>query len=219
MSEPSPAAGGDPGGEKPQQVAHNPTSARVPERVARGVVATGALIYFGQNEFVLDFIQVIARPAHLAARVIMAPPVAEGFLAVLRENLGRYTAAHGTPHTLPKNPQERPRTPAEIYDDLKVSDEQLSGVYITGALVGHTPAEFGIDFITSFFPTAVVSARVYMAAPRVPLLIETLSGLVAQYHKQREAAAKSAPQPPGQNPPGGYGTAPGVPGFPTPPAN
>src|SRR5206468_159387 len=140
---------------------------------------------------------------------------AEAFLNVLRENLGRYTATHGVPHALPKAPQERPRTPAEIYDDIKVSDEQLTGVYTTAVLVGHTPAEFGLDFITSFFPHAVVSARVYMSAQRIPPLIESLSGLIAQFHKQREAA-KGA-MPPGSGPPqgGGYGTAPGVPGFPT----
>jgi hypothetical protein len=61
----------------------------------------------------------------------------------------------------------------------------------------------------------------------VPQLIETLGGLVTQYKKQHAKAAgpqAGGPNPglgnPQQNPgggPGNYGTAPGVPGFPTPP--
>jgi hypothetical protein len=200
-----------------QRLAHNPTSARVPERVARGVTATGFLAFFGPNEFVVDFLQFIARPAHLVARVVMSPVVAEQFLHVLRENLGHYQSQFGPPPTFPKPPGERPRAAQEIYDDLKISDDVLTGVYANTVMVGHTPAEFGIDFITSFIPHAAVSARIYIAAPRVPQLIDTLAGLLAQY-KRQHAAAMGGPQiPPGPPGPLNYGTAPGVPGFPTPP--
>jgi hypothetical protein len=188
-------------------------SARVPEKISRGIVATGFLAYFGPNEFVIDFLQVIARPPHLAARVILPPAVAEQFLNVLRENLGRYAAQFGPPPTLPKNTGEKPRSAQEIYDDLKIPDDLLAGSYCNAVMVGHTPAEFGIDFITSFLPTAVVSSRVYMAAPRVPALVETLSNLLTQFHRQRQAAARN--QQPPHTPPG-FGTAPGIPGFPPP---
>ena len=89
----------------------------------------------------------------------------------------------------------------------------LCGSYTNAVMVGHTPAEFGIDFITSFIPTAVVSARVYLAAPRIPALIESMTNLLAQYHKQRGAGPGQPrpPQPP-QHP--GFGSAPGIPGFP-----
>ncbi|HUO07136.1 MAG TPA: DUF3467 domain-containing protein [Phycisphaerae bacterium] len=221
----TPGSGGSGKQENPgemQRIAHSPMSARVPEKVARGVLATAFLSYFGPQEFVIDFLQLIGRPPQLAARIVMTPAVAEQFIHVLKENLTRYTANYGPPPTIPKNPNDKPRTAQEIYDDLKLPDDQLSGVYANAVLVGHTPAEFGMDFITSFFPTAAVCARVYLSAPRIPQLIETLSGLVAQYHKQRSPG-------PNVNPGGGgggggqggtgYGTAPGIPGFPTPPSN
>src|ERR1043165_8351384 len=87
-----------PSGDQPiQRFAHNPTSARVPERIARGATATGFLAFFGPNEFVIDFLQFITRPAHLVARVVMSPIVAEQFLAVLRQSLGQYQTQHGNP--------------------------------------------------------------------------------------------------------------------------
>ncbi len=85
----NPSSGGGPG--PIQKIAHNPMSARVPEKVSRGVVATGFLAYFGPNEFVVDFLQFIARPPQLVARVIMPPAVAEQFVAVLRDIVGRYS--------------------------------------------------------------------------------------------------------------------------------
>jgi hypothetical protein len=186
-----------------------PMSARVPEKIARGVIATGFMASFGPNEVVIDFLQFISRPANLAARVVMTPQVMEQFLAVLRENLARYTSAFGPPPPLPKNPDDRPRPPQEIYDELKISDEQFSGTYANAVMVHHTPAEFAMDFITTFFPTAVVSSRVYLSSSRLPPLIETLSSVLAQYHRRQNPG----PPPPGQS----HGTAPGIPGFPTPP--
>lgn len=225
MNDPDQPASGPPP-DPVQKIAHNPTSARVPEKISRGVVATGFLAYFGPNEFVVDFLQFIARPPHLAARVIMPPAVAEQFVAVLRENLSRYTQQFGPPPALPKNPQDKPRGAQEVYDDLKIPDEMLSGTYCNAVMVGHTPAEFGIDFITSFIPTAVVSARVYLAAPRVVGLIDSMTGLITQFHKQRAAAGGGGAGGPGGGPgggphpprqPPGFGTAPGIPGFPDPP--
>ncbi len=216
MSDPKPTPP-PPAGDQPiQRFSHNPTSARVPDRVARGAVATGFLAFFGPNEFVIDFLQLIARPANLVTRVVMTPMVAEQLLAVLKENLGRYTAQFGQPPPMPKpNAEHKPKSPQEIYDELKIPDEVLSGVYANTVMVGHTPAEFGIDFITSFIPHASVAARVYVAAPRIPQLIETLSGLITQFHRQRaeQSSAGGKETPPRH----GFGTAPGIPGFPTPP--
>jgi hypothetical protein len=203
-------------GSNPQS---KPVSARVPEKIARGVVATGFMASFGPNEVVLDFLQFISRPAHLAARVVMTPVVMEQFLAVLRENLGRYTNTFGPPPVLPKHPDDRPRTAQEIYDELKVTDEQLCGVYANAVLVHHTPAEFAMDFITTFFPNAVVSARVYLSSSRMPSLVETLNNVLTQYQRQRAGQNPGGPGGPGSGPQGpeSHGTAPGIPGFPTPP--
>ena len=201
---------------QPQEPRH--LSARIPEKVAKGIVATGFLSYIGPNEVVIDFLQIISRPAHLASRVVLSHAVAEQFLGVLRENLGRYTANFGPPPALPKNPEgQQPRTPQEVYDELKIPDEQLPGVYANACLVGHTPAEFAIDFITTFMPHAVVSARVYLAAPRIPPLIDTLAGVLEKYRRQRQQQQQIQIQPPPPPPPPpNYGSAPGIPGFPPP---
>src|SRR5438046_2616536 len=125
MSEPTPAP--NPADQPIQRFAHSPTSARVPERVARGATATAFMPFFGPNEFVIDFLQFISRPANLVARVVMAPAVAEQFLGVLRENLSRYQAQFGAPPAMPKPAQpEKPRPAQEIYDDIKIPDDVLS---------------------------------------------------------------------------------------------
>lgn len=176
-----------------QKLQHNPMSARVPEKVARGIVATGFLIFSGPHEVVIDFLQFISRPAHLAARVVLAPAVAEQFLATLRENYGRYQQAFGVPAPLPRNPGERPRSAQEIYDDLKISDDVLSGNYANAVMVGHTPAEFSLDFITSFYPHAAIASRIYLAAPRVPQLIETLTASLNNYRAKPPQTPPAAP--------------------------
>lgn len=169
-----------------QRLSNNPTSIRVPDKAARGVFATGVLIIHGQQELVLDFIQGLARPAQLVARVVVTPPVAEQLLSTLQENYNRYTKSFGEPPALPKPPPEPRKSPQEIYDELKISDDMLSGAYANAVMVGHTPAEFHVDFVTSFFPNAAVSSRVYVSAPRMPQFIETLTLSLGNYRRQQQ---------------------------------
>src|SRR5687767_13424916 len=82
-------AGG--GGTFSQQFNHSPVSARVPERIARGVMGTGVIVLTGPNEFILDFVQALARPPQVVARVVMPPAVASSFAAALRDNIEKYT--------------------------------------------------------------------------------------------------------------------------------
>jgi Protein of unknown function (DUF3467) len=107
----------------------------------------------------------------------------EQFIRALTDNLGKYTQNFGPPMTLPKPPPRRP-TIAEIYENFKLSDEMLSGAYANSVMVGHSPADFFFDFITGFYPTAAVSARVVTAAPFVPRMLDTLNMAVQQYHKR-----------------------------------
>ena len=53
-----------------QEVQLSNLSARVPEKTARGVFCTGLLVLQTQSEFVLDFVQRLARPHQVAARVV-----------------------------------------------------------------------------------------------------------------------------------------------------
>jgi hypothetical protein len=170
---------------------HQPVAARVPERLARGAITTGVLVLDSPTEFVLDFLQGLTRPYQIAARVIVVPTTMEHLIKTVTDNLAKYTQNFGPPMTLPKPPQRRP-TIAEIYENFKLSDDMLSGAYANSVMVGHSPANFFFDFITGFYPTASVSARVVTAAPFVPRILDTLNLALQQYQKRH------TPPPPKQ---------------------
>jgi hypothetical protein len=204
----------DASGAYSEKYQHQPVAARVPERVGHGVLSTGVLIQDSPSEFVLDFVQGLSRPYHVAARVVIAPPVMEQMVVAVGENLGKYQQAFGVPPALPKGPPSRPSI-AEIYENFKVGEDVMCGVYANSVMIGHSAAEFYIDFITSFYPNAAVSARVYLAAPRVSQMFETLKMAMNNYRLRYQTAvapvAPAAPvapvapvNPPAQaeNPPG-----------------
>lgn len=188
--------------------------ARVPDAVADGCFSTGAIVMTGPSEFIVDFLQTIGRPHRVATRVVIPHPVMPQFIEALRTNLELYRSRFGDPPSPPAQPQNQARRPSpqEIYDDLKLPDEVLSGVYANGVMIGHGASEFGLDFLTSFFPQSAVSARVFLAAGQVPRLLESLRGAVRQL-EQRNAAGPNpaagnhppgpASQPTGNDPPQG----------------
>lgn len=183
-------------GSQSEQIRHRSVGARVPEGVARGVFSTGAIIITGQTEFVLDFAQRMGRPHHVVARIVMPHAVMPRFIAALEDNVKRYEEKFGPPPAMPK--PENPRRPSiqEIYDDLKLSDDVLSGTYANSVLIGHSPAEFSFDFITNFFPTSAVSRRVFLSAPQVVPLLDSLRTTFRQFQ------ARLNP-PPGEGEPNG----------------
>lgn len=191
-------------------------TARVPEAVAAGVFATGAIVLQSPTEVMVDFVQGVANPRRIGVRVVMPPAVAIQFTEALRVNLGIYEATFGRQ---PKEPEPVPLpgsagTPreaveastaspseegrgaadeadrdeasrsassaahlppiADAYDQLKVTDEVLGGAYANTVTISHTGSEFHFDFINRCFPRSIVNARVYMAAPRAPALLESL---------------------------------------------
>jgi hypothetical protein len=189
-------------------VTPNSAVARVPEKIGRGAMATGFLVYNGPQEFVIDFIQGVARPAQLVARVVLTPQVMEQFIIALRDNVAKFASNFGPPPTMPRNPGERALTPQEIYENLKIPEELQSGAYANSVAIRHTPAEFHLDFITNFYPHGSVSARLYLAAPRITGLLDTLQGSLTNFQRAR---GMHLPHPPG---PGGTGGSwgPGGPG-------
>ena len=175
--------------------------ARVPDHVADGCFSTGAIVMTGPSEFIVDFLQTIGRPHRVARRVVIPHPVMPQFIEALNTNLDLYKNRFGEPPAPPtQNPQARRPTPQEIYDDLKLPDDVLSGVYANGVMIGHGASEFGLDFLTSFFPQSAVSARVFVAAGQVPRLLESLRGAVRQL-EQRQQGQIPGPQPPADQPP------------------
>ncbi len=172
---------------KQQQVRADHLSARIPEAVGRGVFSTGAIVMTGPNEFVLDFIQRAGRPHQVVARVIVPHQSMGPMVQALANNIELYTNRFGPPPELPKPPKpERMPSIQEIYDDLKLPDEILSGSYANGLMIGHTPSEFSLDFLTNFFPNSAVSCRVYLSVPQVCRLLDTLRGTHQQHLKNME---------------------------------
>lgn len=165
-----------------QEFKHQNVSARVPERVARGVYSTGTVVLQGPNEFVVDFVLNMARPAQVVSRVIIPPPIFAQTIEAMRDNLQKYTDRFGPPPVLPKPPKPPvPPTIQEIYEDLKLPDDLLPGAYCNAVMISHSPAEFCIDFIANGFPRSVVGARVLVAAPTLPRVLETFAGSYQQY--------------------------------------
>ena len=183
-------------GQTPNERENNPAlRARVPDCVAGGTFSTGAIVMTGPSEFVLDFLQTIGRPHRVAARVVIPHPVMPQFIDALQKNLEIYRDRFGDPlaPTGTPNPDARRPSPQEIYDDLKLPDEVLSGTYANGVMIGHGATEFGLDFLTSFFPQSAVSARIYLSAGQVPRLLESLRGAVVQLQQRKQIRDQGSP--------------------------
>lgn len=89
--------------------------------------------------------------------------------------------ANPTPGPVPTQPAQpaapqppKRQNPQEIYDELKLRDEILSGTYANAVMIGHGPYEFSFDFITNFYPQSAVSCRVYLASGHIPRLLDSL---------------------------------------------
>ena len=270
-----------------QEVQHSPATARVPERVGMGVFSTGTIVMHGPHDFVIDFLQSLAHPRRVAARVVLPPTVVPLFLAAMQDNFNKYTQTfgplprmpvphppqtgpgappahsqgayfqgsqefppqfatghtessdvesngsgtseppsvsggqggsgghgepprersednesaetpfpleHPTPHGAPgfmgsEPPHNPPPVPApppisEVYEQLKLPDDMLSGNYANTVVISHSGAEFCFDFITSFYPRSAVAVRVYMACPHVVELFESLTRSWGQFRQR-----------------------------------
>jgi hypothetical protein len=169
--------------------------ARVPEKVARGVFSTGALILQGASEFVLDFVLRMNKPHQVVARVVMPMNLVPQFIEGLRANLEQYRQTFGAPPALPVAPPPATQPSIEeIYQDLKMPDEVMAGAYANSVMVVHTAAEFCFEFIANFYPKAAVASRVFLSAPQVPVLLKTLQQSWQNY--QIKLQQQQQPPPP-----------------------
>jgi len=185
-----------------EQVQKQHVSARVPEGVGQGVFSTGAILMTGGAEFVIDFVQNLGPPASVVARVVVPHGVMNQFIAALKKNLEMYSERFGPPPALPRpDPPPRQQTVQEIYDELKLPDENLAGAYANGMMIGHSASEFKLDFLSNLFPHSAVSCRVFMAAPQVARLLETMKHNFQQFQQRRQNPPQDPPQSPPQDPP------------------
>jgi hypothetical protein len=181
-------------GEQPIAPEPQAYSARVPERVARGIYSPQQVVIDGQREFIIDFLQGLTRPYQVAARVVLMPQTFDEFIAVLEQNLELYKKNFGdTPALPPATP--RRLTAAEIYDHFKLPDDLLSGAYANQVMIGHSPTEFVMDFITGFYPTPAVSARVYLPAGVIPRFLQSLRASAEQFRSRQNPPAPPAVDP------------------------
>jgi hypothetical protein len=194
----NPFAQGQPLGEPLPERPQGHFSARVPEKVARGVYCTAQVIQDSPKEFVIDFMQGLSRPFQVGARVVITPATMGEFIAAYEKNLDTYTKNFGPPPPINIPPQDRKPTIEEIYENFKLADDMASGAYANTVLMGHSQTEFFFDFITGFYPTPSVAARVILAASQAPRFLNTLRNSFQQYHVRY---VQRPPQQPTQPPP------------------
>ena len=89
--------------------------------------------------------------------------------------------------------QPQPNRIEDIYDQLKLPDVMLGGVFTNVAMIRHTSEEFCFDFIANFYPRSVVTSRVYMSAGRIPSLLATMSDSFEQF-RRKTAGGGAGPQ-------------------------
>jgi hypothetical protein len=185
-----------------ERIAHNPVSARIPERVSRGVHSTGQLVLDSPKEFCVDFLFGLARPFQVVSRVIMAPQTMAELTNALEQNIEMYRQNFGKVPELPTPlvppPPTRP-TIAEIYEQFKLPEEIASGVYANSIMISHNATEYCFDFIAGFYPTSVVNARVIMAAGQTPRFLNTLKGAITTWRSRKPP--ETPPTTPPTSPP------------------
>ena len=141
--------------------------------------------------------RILVKPAQIAARVVMPHSTMPQFIQALKTNLELYTNRFGEPPELPApNPNQKKPTLQEIYDDLKIADETLTGSYANGVMIGHAASEFKFDFLANMMPTAAVSSRVYLSAPHVPRLLQSLTKTYEEFQKRVAEQQKRQQKPP-----------------------
>jgi hypothetical protein len=166
----------------------------------------------------------MTRPHQVAARVVIAPAVVGRLITALSENLQNYEKTFGHPpgqpaaaasasgdssaapaeasgekkaEASPTTVSDQSNTAQDLYDQLKLTDDMMSGAYANAVMIGHTATEFSFDFITTFFPRSAVSCRVYLAAPNARRFLESIKQSFDQYQQK----LRSQQQPPPDAPP------------------
>ncbi len=104
------------------------------------------------------------------------------------------------PQSQPQPNVRRP-TAQEVYDDLKLRDELLSGSYANAVMIGHGPHEFSFDFITNFFPQSAVSSRVFLSSGQITRLLDSLKTAWEQTRPRLNPGWQNPQQRPPETPP------------------
>lgn len=156
-----------------EKIFHNPPTAIIPEEVGIGFFATEVVIFYGENEVTIDFIQAIVKPFRVVSRVILNFDVAKKLFQDLKKQM-LSIEENKEFNSLIKNLIEDPGLDVpqkankveDIYDELKLSNEQLKGAYSNKVIITYGKDAFSIDFINNIFPKSIVVARIFMSFNR-----------------------------------------------------
>ncbi len=176
-----------------EEVQQTHISAIVPDRVKPGLFSTGVVVLQGTHEFIFDFILRMSTPHQVVARVVVPPGVVARTISALGENLNNYVNRFGPIHMPAAQPEEgaetstaSPQSAEDLYEELKMPEEILSGCYANAVMIGHSATEFSFDFITTFFPRSAVACRVFLAAPNVPRFFESMKHAYQQFEANQD---------------------------------
>jgi len=159
-------------------------SARVPEKVARGVYSSAQVVIDGPKDVMLDFLMGLTRPYSVVARVIMVPQTLTEFANALERNIDLYVQQYGQPQAPPQPANPNRPTLEEIYENFKLPEDMMAGTYTQAVLIGHSATEFVFDFFSNFPPNPAVGARVYLPAGIAPRFLNTLKQTLARYQQR-----------------------------------
>jgi hypothetical protein len=82
--------------------------------------------------------------------------------------------------------------------NIKITDDILRGVYSNSMVVTHTREEFVIDFINTFPPEGIVTARIITSPGHLKRIIRALMDNLSKYEKTY-GEVKEAPDPTGKS--------------------
>ena len=159
-------------------------------------MCTGQVILDSPKEFVIDFLQGLTRPYQVVSRVVLTPQTVNELAEAMQQNLDMYTKNFGPPPPVPGPAPDRRPTIQEIYENFRLPEELLSGSYANSVLIGHSPTEFFMDFITGFYPTSAVAARIFLPVQQVPRFLNALNSSL----KQHQVRYQRRSEPNGENP-------------------
>lgn len=191
-----------------QAVQYSQISARVPDKLNRGVFATNALVLTGNQELVCDFLLRMVPPFMLAARVVIPFTALAPMVKAIGENIENFKARFGPPTSLPAPPPNVPQPNiADVYEQLKIPEDVAVGAYANTLMISHTASEFCLDFILDLFPRPTVTQRIYLSSAQLPPFLNTLKRTLEQLQQrahqqsQQHQQPPHPPAPPSENPP------------------
>ena len=76
----------------------------------------------------------------------------------------------------------------DIYDDIRLEPEVENGFYANSLMIGHSASEFKLDFIANLYPKSIVTSRVFLSAPQLMRVLQSLKRTYSQFIARNNAS-------------------------------